>query len=321
MLRVGFENALDFGDPEHPVLEKMIDATKVCEGVTSDARYHHAFIDGRATYRICGTRGGAPLIEFSSFTGKAAVDAASAQVASLSERDLVVESDGRFEVVLSPTPQPRNWLRTGPEARYVMVREYAHDWSRLEAARMQIRRDDVATLRPPLTLEQARRGLSAAAEFAARAPVFWGAVSDYWVNTAVNRFLPQVQADRSTDIAAPTEHQFSCGWFRLADGEALVARFRPAEIPYWSLGLANYWYETIGFGEGGSEIHNRSAVYEPDGSVRVAIANAARGARRGNWIDTRGHREGTLVFRWSRSRDPVPPIETELVPLSALGGA
>jgi hypothetical protein len=128
-----------------------------------------------------------------------------------------------------------------------------------------------------------------------------------------------VNADRSTDIAAPTGHQFSCGWFRLADGEALVARFRPAPVPYWSLGLANYWYETIGFGEGSSEIHDQSAAYDADGSVRVVIANAARGAQAGNWIDTRGHREGTLVFRWSRSRDPVPAIETELVPLSSLG--
>ena len=34
---------------------------------------------------------------------------------------------------------------------------------------------------------------------------------------------------------------------------------------------------------------------------------------RPNWIDPKGHEEGTLVFRWSRSSRPVPPIETELV--------
>lgn len=318
MLRVGFENGLDFADPVHPVLERMIDATKVCEGVTSDARYHHAFLDGSATYRIRGRRGGAPLIEFSSFTGKAGVQAESRQVASLTERDLVVGADGCFEVVLSPEPQPQNWLRTGPEARYLMVRQYAHDWSRLEEARMQIRRDGVQGLRPPLGLAELQRGLGAAADFAARAPAFWAAISDYWVDFAVNRFVPQLQADPVTDIAAPTGHQFSCGWFRLAPGEALVVRFAPAAVPYWSLGLANYWYETIGFGEGGSEIHDRNALREPDGSVRAVVADAPRSGRAGNWLDTRGHAQGTLVFRWSRSRDPVPPIETQLVPLAAL---
>ena len=42
------------------------------------------------------------------------------------------------------------------------------------------------------------------------------------------------------------------------------------------------------------------------------------GDRCANWIDLKGHREGTLVFRWSRSKDPVPPIETELVKWSEL---
>ncbi len=318
MLRVGFENGLDFADPVYPVLERMIDSTKVCEGVTSDARYHHAFLDGSATYRIRGQRGGAPLIEFSSFTGKAGVHAESRQVASLTERDLVVGADGCFEVVLSPEPQPHNWLRTGPQARYLMVRQYAHDWSRLEEARMQIQRDGVQGVRPPPGLAELQRGLSAAADFAVRAPAFWAAVSDYWVGLAVNRFVPQLQADSLTDIAAPTGHQFSCGWFRLAPGEALVARFAPVPVPYWSLGLANYWYETIGFGEGGSEIHNQSAQREPDGSVRAVIANAPRAGRGGNWLDTRGHAQGTLVFRWSRSREPVPQIETEVVSLAGL---
>jgi hypothetical protein len=321
MLRVGFENGLDFADPVHPVLAPMIDTTKVCEGVTSDARYHHAFLDGRATYRIRGQRGGAPLIEFSSFTGKAGVQAESRQVAALTERDLVVEADGSFEVVLAPDPQPRNWLRTGPEARYLMVRQYAHDWSRLAEARMQIRRDGVQGMRPPLRLAELLHGLDAAADFAARAPTFWGAISDYWIGFAVNRFVPQMQADSATDIATPTGHQFSCGWFRLAPGEALVVRLAPKAVPYWSLGLANYWYETIGFGEGGSEIHNRNAVTEADGAVIAVIADAPGAGRAGNWLDTRGHAQGTMIFRWARARDPLPPIETELVSLAALEGA
>jgi hypothetical protein len=183
---------------------------------------------------------------------------------------------------------------------------------------MRIQRDGVQGPRPPLGLAELERGLAAAADFAARAPAFWGAISDYWAGFAVNRFVPQLSADPATDIAAPTGHHFSCGWFRLAPGEALALRFAPRPAPYWSLGLANYWYETIGFGEGGSEINDRNALREPDGSVRAVIANAPRAGRGGNWLDTRGHAEGTMVFRWSRSRDPLPEIETALVPLASL---
>ena len=32
-----------------------------------------------------------------------------------------------------------------------------------------------------------------------------------------------------------------------------------------------------------------------------------------NWLDPKGHREGTMIFRWSRSQDPVPEIATRLV--------
>jgi hypothetical protein len=64
-------------------------------------------------------------------------------------------------------------------------------------------------------------------------------------------------------------HQFSCGWLRLEPGEILVARFRPDEVPYWSLGVANYWYETLGFGEPGSEINNQRVEYEEEGLTEM----------------------------------------------------
>jgi hypothetical protein len=114
----------------------------------------------------------------------------------------------------------------------------------------------------------------------------------------------------------PVGHQFSFGFFRLAPGEALVVEFRPSSVPYWGLDLTNYWFEPLSFGDHRSHVNNRTAVYEPDGSVRIVIADGSNEAP--NRLDTLGHQEGTMIFRWSRSRLPIPPLETKVVTLGEL---
>ncbi len=93
-------------------------------------------------------------------------------------------------------------------------------------------------------------------------------------------------------------------------------RFQAADVPYWGLELTNYWFEPLSYGDHRSNVNNGSVKLEEDGSVRVVIADSSSGAS--NWIDTRGHREGTMLFRWSRSDKPVPKLDTRLVKASEL---
>jgi hypothetical protein len=319
MIRAGFENAFDLADPLHPQLAPMVGPRLLYEGVTSDARYLHAFIDGRRCYRIRGTRGDAPLLELGVYTGKLGLHEKSHLIASLTEERLEVGPDGSIEVGIGPGPRPGNWLDSEGRARYMMIRQYAHDWSGLTPGRFAIEPEGGDPGRPPLGMEEIRRALRDTAAFLRSAPEFWASISDYWAERAPNQFLSQLEADRRTDVAPPSGHQFSCGYFRLEPDEALLVRLRPGEVPFWGLELANYWYETIGFGRPESHLNNRSAQREPDGSVRAVVSLRAPGVP--NWVDPKGHREGTLIFRWSRSADPVPRIDTKLVPHAALPGA
>lgn len=319
MIRAGFENACDLADPLHPVLAPMVGPRLLYEGVTSDARYLHAFIDGRRRYVVRGTRGGAPLLEIGVYTGKLGLHEQSHLIASLTEERLRVGADGSVEVGIGPGARPGNWLDSEGRARYLMIRQYAHDWSGTLPGRFAIELVGAEPERPPLGMDEIRRALRDTASFVRTAPEFWASISDYWAGRAPNRFLPQLEADRRTDVAPPSGHQFSCGYFRLEPELALLVRFRPAEVPFWGLELANYWYETIGWGRPESRINDRSAHREPDGSVRAVISLAPPGVP--NWLDPKGHREGTLIFRWSRSADPVPRIETRLVRRAELPGA
>jgi len=318
MVRAGFENVYELADAAHPVLVPMVGPLLQYEGTTSDARYLHSFIDGRRNYRVTGTRGGAPLIEIGVYTGKQGIHELSHLIASLTEEKLEV-SDGRLEVQIGPEPRSGNWIQTDENARYMMLRQYAPDWTGLEQGVFTIEPEGEVAPAAPLTLDGIRRGLEDTVSFVKNASQIWAGISDYWAGFAVNRFVPQLEADARTDIAPPSGHHFSCGYFRIAPDEALVVRFQPeshGKAAYWSLGLATYWYETVGWGCPESSLNSGTVQREDDGSVRAVISHRDPGQR--NWIDLKGHQEGTLVFRWSRSSEPVPPIEAELVALRSL---
>ncbi len=89
--------------------------------------------------------------------------------------------------------------------------------------------------------------------------------------------------------------------------------FSPAEVPYWGMDITNYWFEPMSYGSPRSHLNNRTAAPEADGSMRIVIAARRPDAR--NWIDTRGHREGMMMLRWSRTALPVPAIESRVIRL------
>lgn len=316
MVRAGFESTCEFADTHHPELVPMVGRTLLYEGVTPDARYHHAFIDGTATYRVRGQRGTAPFIELSVYTGQTGLHPTCDLVGSITERDLRVHDDGSFELVLSSCEQPGNWIRTDAESRRLFIRQYAPDWSQTESASYEIECEGETGTRPALTLDGLMEGLERTAAFVTTAPPFWAGISDYWKEQPVNEIMPQQEADSKTDITVPSGHRFAVGYFACAFDEAIVISFTPTEVPYWGLGLTSYWGEPFHFPETRSSINSATARRETDGSVHVVLAG--RAPARGNWLDSDGHREGKIVFRWSRTNDPLPAFSTRVVQIESL---
>ena len=60
--------------------------------------------------------------------------------------------------------------------------------------------------------------------------------------------------------------------------------------------------------------NNATAVYEPDGSVRLVISERRPPAGHDrNWLPLRGHAVGSAQFRLSRVDAPMPVIDCEVV--------
>jgi hypothetical protein len=318
LLRIGLDLTLEFADTRNPTLVPAQAPHFGDGGNTADCIYLHAVIDGRLSYRLVGTRGGAPLMEIGLYAGKIGLDPESRRVDALREHEIAVDADGRIEIRLGGW-HGTNTLRSTEEANYVFIRQYAHDWAQVEPASLHLELAEEAgsaadqPAEAPLTLDAAAEGLQRAARFVHDAAVAWAAVVDGARRGPPNMLHP---VPDDMDMTLPSGHRFAFGHFDLTEDQALLVEFEPADVPYWGLTINNYWFEVVDYGEEGSHINNRTAYVAPDGRVRAVIS--MRRPPVPNWIDTRGHRVGALVFRWSRTDLPLPPITTRVVPVASL---
>ncbi|HRZ21736.1 MAG TPA: hypothetical protein P5184_08720, partial [Bacteroidales bacterium] len=97
--------------------------------------------------------------------------------------------------------------------------------------------------------------------------------------------------------------------WRLAPDEALVIEVTPPECESWNFQLNNYWMESLDYRYFRICINKHSAVYRTDGSVQVVVSHSDPGMP--NWIDTCGHLEGTMCWRWYRLAKGAKAVEPE----------
>jgi hypothetical protein len=63
--------------------------------------------------------------------------------------------------------------------------------------------------------------------------------------------------------------------------------------------------ESIDYRYHRAHVNKHTAVYRPDGGCTIVVARRDPGVP--NWLDTAGHAEGTLCFRWIGAEEIVDP--------------
>jgi hypothetical protein len=115
LLRAGLESQLEFADPRFPGFFQLSHETVKIGNDNPDNVYRNANVSGRYRYRIRGTRGGAPYISFGTKGGGYESDGTMLPTGQLDGDQLTSAPDGRFEVRVSSTRQPGNWLPMRPD--------------------------------------------------------------------------------------------------------------------------------------------------------------------------------------------------------------
>ncbi|MCA9512046.1 MAG: DUF1214 domain-containing protein [Myxococcota bacterium] len=319
LVRTSLESFIEYADPMAPVLTRPVHETAKIGADNPDNYYQHATISGAFEYRIRGVRNTVHYLDFGTQSPGVASTGDSKQAGHLDAADLDIDADGRFEVVLScepPASGTRNWLRMRPDTAQLIVRQTFLDRDTERPADLVIERVGGDATPAPLTPEAMDAGLARAAGLVAGCTALfstWAAGFREHVNE-----LPRFDDSVSMGAGGDPNIAYYHSYWALGPEEALVIEATPPACESWNFQLDNHWMESLDYRYHRIHVNKHTAVYEPDGSVRIVVAHRDPGVP--NWVDTASHAQGTMCFRWIRA-DAHPQPRTRVVKLSEIAGA
>jgi hypothetical protein len=273
-----------------------------------DARYYFAPIRGDGVYRIRGRRGSEVYQSFTVHRGDRDGDWPKGVAANLKMTEMEFAADGSYEVVLSRTKVPGNWIPLDLDAGSLIARFYYQN-PRPAAA-------DPSTT-PTLEIERDREGsrptpAASDADIAKRLeratswvrskygfqilPRRTGVLPD-WFSSVPNALgVPADWAENqggggwgAVDVA------YSAGPYALGPDEALVMEGR---IPHGVFSNVVLWNEigrTEDYRDRTVSLNARQLVLDEQRRFRIVVAH--RDPDVANWLDTAGRQRGTIYWR------------------------
>ena len=313
LTRAALETFVEFADPLAPVLHRPVHETAKIGADNPDNYYQHATLSGQHEYRITGTRGTIHYLDFATQSSGVATSGKSKQGGHLDAADLEIGPDGRFEIGLSCEPKKGNWLAMTPDTTALIVRQTYLDRDRETPAQLRIERvggDGKPTPLTPAALDAGFRAASGLVVGCAALFSSWAQGFQKHTNQ-----LPKFSDAISMGAGGDPNIAYYHSYWKLAPEEALLIEVKPPACEAWNFQLDNHWMESLDYRHHRIHVNKHTARYRKDGSVRIVVAHRNPGVE--NWIDTAGHAQGTMCFRWIRA-DAHPQPLTRVVKLSEL---
>jgi hypothetical protein len=316
LTRASLEGFLEFADPDFPRLHRPVHETAKMGADNPDNYYQNATISGEHEYVLRGKRNTVHYLGFGTYAGNYGAEGRTGKTGYLEGKDLSVEPDGSFEIVLSCEKRPGNWLPMEKDTSSLIVRQTFLDRAHEAAAELTLERIGGEPAPEPLTPYEVAKGL----EMASKMVVGSAALFTNWAEGFAQRPNELPPFDPVTSLAALGDPNifYYHGYWKLEEDEALVVEAEVPECDYWNFQLNNYWMESLDYRYHRIAINKSDAVYGSDGTVRIVVAHRDPGVD--NWLETTGHHHGTMCFRWIRA-DRHPQPQTKVVKLSELASA
>jgi hypothetical protein len=301
------EQFMEFPGGTKPELFRPESPTRKLFADCPDTIYHQFSVAPGGRYRISGTRGASPYISFTAY--RAGIT--DRVVADLHDGELEIADDGTYELVVGGPAQETNWLDLGADAAFVIIREYTHDRANGVKASFDVEQlEPSASHRPELD----------AGGFEFVLGILGLGLS--WVNNATVRLSEELRqrpnamneaaAELVSEMAGTPHNHYQLCYVQLEPGQALRLTLEPPECRYWSVHLNNWWLESPEYRDGQSVcINDSQAERNPDGTITMFVGPDDPGV--GNWLDTKGRLETTLLARYLLPEDHLPPIVTQVV--------
>lgn len=316
LLRSALESFVENADPLAPELRRTAHETIKMGADNPDNHYLNAPISGSCRYRIRGSRGTVHYLGFGTQAGNYGSTGTLETTGYLDHKDIELGPEGSLEITVScePPPDGRNWLRMRPDSRTLVVRQTFLDRESETPAQLRIERIDGPHRARPVTPASIDRGLVNSSRFV----LGCARLFHQWANgfrKHVNQ-LPRFDDAVALRAGGDPNIVYYHSYWELEPDEALVIEATPPECEHWNFQLNNHWMESLEYRYFPVWVNKHSARLREDGSVRVVVAHQ-RPALAENWIDTCGHRRGTMCWRWIRAQEHPQP-RTRVVKLAEL---
>lgn len=304
LVRASLEAFVEYSDASYPVLRRMVHETVKMGADNPDNYYQNAKVSGQFDYRIHGSRGTVHYLGFGTQRGDYGKTGNMEPSGYLEGSELELNSDNTFEIIVSKDRHEGNWLPMAEDSSILMVRQTYLDRSAEKLAELKIERIGGSDLPSQITPKQIDEGLVSAGAFVAGASMFFSRWSNGFKEHKNN--LPRFDQKVSNAAGGDDNIAYYHSYWELAEDEALVIETTPPECEHWNFQLNNYWMESLDYRYFTIHINKHTAVYNDDGSVTIIIAH--KDPDQPNWINTVGHKLGTMCFRWVKASNHPEPV-------------
>ena len=310
LLRVALEMHVESADPDFPAFIMPSHETVKIGADNPDNLYLSARLDGRNEYRVSGRRGTVSALNFATKRGGyAGRDGRMDGTGFIDAGRMTFAADGSFELILSRDPQPGNWLSMAADTNQLLVRQTFLDRRHEQAATVHIERIGGDARPVPLEPALLQENLLRAGAFVQNtARIFADWAQGFRLHP--NTLPPADQAVCQAAGGDPNIYYYHGYWELDVDEALLIEVPRIPRCDYWNFQINNYWMESLDYRYHRIHLNRHSAQLDADGGLTITVA--ARDPGRPNWLETAGHRCGTMCFRWIGAPQPVHP-ETRVV--------
>ena len=304
---------VEHNDPLAPVLMRVVHETAKMGADHPDNYYQNAAISGEHEYRIVGNRGTVHYLGFFTQSGNYGEGRGMPPTGYLEASSLEVDDNGDFEIIMSTEERPGNWLPMKKETGTLIVRQTFLDRENEQLAELVVERLGGDRKPTPFDPVRCADGMQMSASLVMGAAMLFANWAEGF-KEHTNK-LPRFDQEKSNQAGGVPDIAYYHSYWKLAPDEALVIEAMPPECEHWNFQLNNYWMESLDYRYYPVHVNKHTAKYRADGSVRVVVAAEDKGFD--NWIDTVGHTEGTMCWRWVRADENSEP-QTRVVKLSEL---
>lgn len=305
-IRMAMQTAFDydlerplFVNPTHQFSRQGLD--------NPDALYFNAYLREGVEYVVRGRRGTSADLSFQVMGGAYTATSAATSMLAFDDRELDIADDGTFEFTYTAEPG----------AKTLIVREVFNDWDTEERGLLWIERPDTMG-KPAKPLAEAT--LAKKYEVAARSLTSsiqtWFAFPHFFqYQQDVNTLTPP----QSTPGGLASQRS-SIGHYELDEDQAMVITVPEcADCSYQAVQIGSDWYVSTDYETHQTSLTKAQAVTDPDGMMRFVVSERNPGIA--NWLETTGHRTGSMMLRWQRLERDLGPEDgpsVEVVPFDSV---